>query len=104
MAETRARTIGELLSADADSAAAYRRAELARLESCLADSGPVVAWIHGPDGLGKSSLLDAFCERASSAGAATFSIDCRTVEPTTAGLLGALGELLGQPVDGVESA
>lgn len=104
MVETRARTIGDLLSAGVDSAADYRRAELARLESCLADSGPVVAWIHGPDGHGKSSLLNAFCERARSAGAATFGIDCRTVEPTTPGLLGALGELLGQPVDGVESA
>ena len=104
MAETRARTIADLLSAGADSAAACRRSELARLESCLADSGPVVAWIHGPDGHGKSSLLDAFCERAGSRGAATLRMDCRTVEPTTPGLLATLGELLGEPVDGVESA
>ena len=104
MVEARPRTIGDLLSAGEDSADAYRRSALARLESCLADSGPVVAWLHGPDGYGKSSLLHAFCELAKSGGAATLRIDCRTVEPTTAGLLGALGELLGQPLDGVESA
>jgi hypothetical protein len=69
VAETRARTIGDLLSASDDSADVYRQSELARLETCLADSGPVVAWIHGPDGRGKSSLLDAFCARAESGGA-----------------------------------
>ena len=104
MVESRARTIGDLLSAGEDPADGNRRLELARLESCLADSGPVVAWIHGPDGCGKSSLLNAFCERAESAAAATLHVDCRTVEPTPSGLLGALGELLGQPIDGVESA
>lgn len=104
MAETKARTIGDLLSARDDSTDAYRQAELARLETCLADSGPVVAWIHGPDGRGKSSLLDAFCKRAESVGAAAIRIDCRTVEPTASGLLSALGELLGQPVDDIGAA
>ena len=104
MAEPGKRTIGDLLSARDDGADACRDAELARLETCLADTGPLVAWIHGADGHGKSSLLQAFCERAEAAGAATIGIDCRTVEPTAAGLLGALGELLGAPVADVESA
>ena len=103
MAEPRKRTIGDLLSASGDGGD-HRHAELARLESCLADSGPVVAWIHGPDGLGKSSLLQAFCERAKDAGAAAVRIDCRTVEPTEQRLLAALGELIGAPVDGIEAA
>ena len=103
MAEPRKRTIGDLLSAGDDDNGRHD-AELARLESCLADSGPVVAWIHGPDGLGKSSLLQAFCTRAESAGAAAVRIDCRTVEPTTQGLLAALGELLGEAVNGIEAA
>ena len=104
MAEAGKRTIGDLLSARDDGADAYREAELVRLETCLADTGPLVAWIHGADGHGKSSLLQAFCERAEAAGAATIGIDCRTVEPTAAGLLGVLGELLGAPVADVESA
>ena len=104
MAEAGKRTIGDLLSAPDEGADAYRQAELARLETCLADSGPLVAWIHGADGHGKSSLLKAFCERAEAAGAAAIRIDCRTVEPTAAGLLGALGELLGAPVADIESA
>jgi HEAT repeat protein len=93
VAEAGKRTIGDLLSARDEGADAYRQAELARLETCLADSGPLVAWIHGADGHGKSSLLKAFCERAEAAGAAAIRIDCRTVEPTAAGLLGVLGEL-----------
>jgi hypothetical protein len=103
VAEPRRQTIGDLLSAIEDSDD-HRRAELALLESCLADSGPVVAWIHGPDGHGKSSLLQAFCVRAKKAGAAAVRIDCRTVEPTAQGLLAALGELLGEPVNGIEAA
>lgn len=104
MAEPKKQTIGDLLCASEGAPDAWRQAELARLESCLADSGPLVAWIHGPDGCGKSSLLRAFCERAKATGAATIRIDCRTVEPTTQGLLAALGELFGQPVDDIDSA
>lgn len=104
MAEIRKQTIGDLLSAHDDGADTYRQAELARLETCLADSGPLVAWIHGADGHGKSSLLQAFCDRVAAAGAAAIRIDCRTVEPTASGLLGALGELLAAPVADIESA
>ena len=104
MTESGGKKIGDLLSACERGADDWRQFELSRLESCLADSGPLVAWIHGPDGRGKSSLLQAFCERAEAVGAATIRIDCRTVEPTSAGLLDALGELLGQAVDDVESA
>lgn len=104
MADAGKRTIGDLLSASDDGSGDYRQSELARLETCLADSGPLVAWIHGPDGHGKSSLLEAFCGRVIAAGAAAIRVDCRTVEPTTAGLLRALGELLGEPVADIESA
>lgn len=103
MAESGTRTIGELLSAN-DGADDYRQAELARLETCLADAGPLVAWVHGPDGCGKSSLLQAFCERAQGTGATAIRIDCRTVEPTANGLFAALGELLGRPVDDIATA
>ncbi len=103
MADAGTRTIGDLLSAN-DGVDGYREAELARLETCLADAGPLVAWIHGPDGCGKSSLLQAFCERAQDAGAAAIRIDCRTVEPTANGLLAALGELLGRPLADIEAA
>ena len=90
MAEPSRQRIGDLLSACDRNTDAWRQSELALLETCLADAGPLVAWIQGPDGRGKSSLLRAFCERAETGGAATLRIDCRTVEPTAAGLLGAV--------------
>ncbi len=103
MTDSCTRTIGDLLSADGG-ADGYRPPELALLASCLADDGPLFAWVHGPDGCGKTSLLQAFCERARDAGASAIRIDCRTVEPTIGGLMAALGELFGRPLDDIEAA
>ncbi|MGY1739076.1 winged helix-turn-helix domain-containing protein [Geodermatophilus sp. SYSU D00684] len=47
--------------------------------------------VHGLPGIGKSALLHAFAGLAADAGATVVALDCRTVEPTERGLLGALG-------------
>jgi hypothetical protein len=78
--------------------------ELLRLETCLRDAGPVVAWVHGPAGAGKTALLEAFGRRVSETGADIVRFDCNAVEPTPSGLLGALGELLGSPVGDIPDA
>jgi DNA-binding winged helix-turn-helix (wHTH) protein len=72
-----------------------REAELARLASALEDRGPVMTLVVGLGGVGKSSLLDAFAERLGEQGIRVLRVDCRAVEPSPAGVLSALGSLLG---------
>src|SRR5262252_1313337 len=72
-----------------------REAELARLAAAFEERGPIMTFVVGLGGMGKSSLLDAFAERLGEQGIRFLRIDCRAVEPTSAGLLSALGQLLG---------
>jgi len=58
-----------------------RSAELEVLLSML-DRGPQVVFVHGIDGIGKFTLLEAFAEQARSRGATVVRLDCRGVEPT----------------------
>jgi hypothetical protein len=68
-----------------------RQAELGALLE-LADGGPKrVASLHGIAGIGKSELLSAFAERAREHGTTVLALDCRTIEPTERGFLGAVG-------------
>jgi hypothetical protein len=81
-----------------------RERERAALLELTGDGGPVVAWVHGIGGAGKTALLRAFAAEAREAGAAVVALDCRTVEPTEAGVLGALSEQLDAPVHSVPEA
>ena len=72
-----------------------REAELARMAGAFEERGPVMTLVVGLGGMGKSSLLDAFVERLGEQAIRVLRVDCRAVEPTSAGLLSALGELLG---------
>ena len=96
------RTIRDVLSGTDDEQP--WQPQLDKVVTCLADDGPIVVWIHGPVGAGKTSLLAAFGSLAADRGASVISIDCRTVEPTEAGLLQELSEVLGQSLDSVSSA
>jgi ABC-type cobalamin transport system ATPase subunit len=96
------RTIRDVLSGTDDEQP--WQPQLDKVVTCLADDGPIVVWIHGPVGAGKTSLLAAFGGLAADRGASVISIDCRTVEPTEAGLLQELSEVLGQSLDSVSSA
>lgn len=75
-----------------------REAELARLAGALEERGPVMTMVVGLGGIGKSSLLEAFAERLAEQAIPILRVDCRAVEPTSAGLLSALGQLLGAPL------
>lgn len=76
-----------------------REAERAALLATLERDGPLTVFVHGPAGAGKSTLLDAFSDEARARGATVLGLDCRGVEPTERGFLGALGDALGGPID-----
>lgn len=78
--------------------------ELSRLLRCLDDDGPIVVWLYGPTGAGKSALLGEFTSEGERRGASIITIDCGTVEPTTAGLLAALEDDPGGQFEKLEQA
>ena len=91
--------LGELLAARRRRLFVGRAAELELVRSALDSSGPSfsVLFVHGPGGIGKSSLLDAFARLAEEAGAIVARVDGRTLSPTPPGLLEELGRRLTVP-------
>ena len=76
-----------------------REQELARLVAALAADGPLLTFVLGLGGMGKTSLLEAFTARLDERVVPFLQLDCRAVEPSPAGLLGALSELLGETLE-----
>ena len=69
-----------------------RRAELAAFDDALAGHSPArVLVVHGPGGLGKSTLLHEFRRRARAAGRDVRLVDGREIEPSPAGFAAAAG-------------
>ncbi|MEZ4701671.1 MAG: AAA family ATPase [Rhodothermales bacterium] len=56
-----------------------------------------VLFVHGPGGVGKTSLLHMFAERAKHCGWRPGYIDTRTLEPSPDAMLRALGAMMGAP-------
>src|SRR5262245_23275825 len=81
-----------------------RENELEVLGRLLAEGGPMIAGVHGIGGIGKSTLLAAFAARARQLGAAVVTLDCRAVEPTERGLLGALGAAIDKDIRSPDEA
>jgi AAA ATPase-like protein len=67
-----------------------RDAEMAVLRGMLREGGPLVVFVHGIAGIGKSALVEAFGVEARAAGATVLRLDGRSIEPTERGFLGAL--------------
>ena len=59
-----------------------------------------VLWVHGPGGIGKSTLLGAYAKTARNAGFTVAHIDARRIRPTPVGIQAALRESL-DPVESV---
>lgn len=70
-----------------------------------AEDPPFVAvHVHGPGGVGKTTLLDEFAREAAEAGRGVVRIDGRNIEASPAGFLVALGHALGTDRVDVHSA
>jgi hypothetical protein len=72
-----------------------RREELRLRLQTLDQHGPLVVYLHGIAGIGKSALLDAFTRRARATGATVIRLDCQGVEPTEPGVLSAVAIAIG---------
>lgn len=72
-----------------------RAAEQATLRQLVADDTPLVVFIHGIGGVGKSALVAAFCAEARAGGATVLRVDGGSTEPTEPGFLAALAAAAG---------
>ncbi len=92
-----ARTVGDLLASARRQAVWGRESELAALLDLADDPARVLAHVHGPGGVGKSTLLDVFAEALTSArpDRPLVCLDGADLEPSPAGLTEAVTGLTG---------
>ena len=81
-----------------------RDTEMAVLRGTLAAGGPLVVFVHGIAGIGKTALVEAFGVEARATGATVLRLDCRSIEPTERGLLAALEAKTGGDLATAEAA
>jgi hypothetical protein len=80
-----------------------REREKRRLLRTLDADGPLLVFVHGIAGIGKSTLLAAFAQEARSLGATVVMVDCRAIEPTERGFLHSLAAATGCGAPTVEA-
>ncbi len=68
-----------------------RAPELSRLHGIFDHGGPLVTYIHGLAGVGKSTLLQAYAAQAAARSITAARLDARLFEPTALGLTQELG-------------
>jgi hypothetical protein len=71
--------------------------DLSRLEPVFVPEGPWAVVVHGIGGIGKTTLLSAFVERAREDGLAVEALDCAAIEPTERGFLDWFCGVAGHP-------
>src|SRR5215510_6381 len=89
-----AATIAELIRQGRRTALAGRNAELHLLRQVTAPGGPVVVYVHGPVGIGKTALISALDAGLENEGVRRLHIAAGAVEPTPTAILTALGRVL----------
>jgi DNA-binding SARP family transcriptional activator len=75
-----------------------REVERAALLGMLDPDGPLVTFVYGFAGVGKSALLRAFGADAAGRGAVVIALDGERIEPTPDGVVSALSAALGKTV------
>jgi DNA-binding response OmpR family regulator len=78
--------------------------EMAVLRGLLAEGGPLVVFVHGIAGIGKTALVEAFSVESRAAGATVLRLDSRSIEPTERGFLAALAGKTGGDLATPEAA
>ena len=78
--------------------------EMAVLRQLLGEGGPIVVFVHGIAGIGKTALVEAFAVEARASGATVLRLDCRSFEPTERGFLTALEARTGGSIATAEQA
>src|SRR3989442_3742378 len=73
-----------------------RESELAVLLRMLDEDGPLITFLHGMAGIGKTTLLAELAARARDRGATVIRIDCASIEPTSRGFLAELRRATGE--------
>src|SRR3954470_11468313 len=87
-------TVRQLLDEQA-SGLIGRDEEMALLRRTLGDGGPLVVFLHGIAGVGKSAIAEAFAVDARGHGATVLQLDGRSIQPTPDGFLAALEDKTG---------
>ncbi|MEV6490763.1 ATP-binding protein [Actinoplanes sp. NPDC051633] len=92
-------TFGELLASRRQRRFVGRTAEVELFRSALDSAEPpfLVLHVHGPPGVGKTSLLDVCADLATGAGARPVRLDGRDLIPSPSAVLEVLGEVLDVP-------
>jgi hypothetical protein len=100
MAEMRsAGTLGDLLASRRRHRFVGRASEIELFRVALDSAEPSfsVLYVHGPAGIGKTSLLDVLARVAADAGASVVRLDGRDLQPSPPDVLEALGGVLEVP-------
>ncbi len=87
-------TISDLIREGRRTTLAGRDAELRVLRQVTAPRGPVVIYVHGTAGIGKTALISALDACLEDEGVRRLRVAAGTVEPTPTAILASLGRLL----------
>src|SRR4051794_5330830 len=87
-------SVADRVAAAAAAVLVGRAEERARLTALLAPDGPAAVFVHGPGGIGKTTLVTG---TLASLPLNFVSLDGRRMEPTVPGALAALGAAIGGP-------
>lgn len=100
IARRRAATLADRLAASHRLRFVGRHEERALFSSTLDETGFPFALlhVHGPGGIGKSTLLRSFAEIADAHGVRPLLLDGRDLDPSPAGFLAVLGAVLQSPL------
>ena len=94
MRTTSPATIADLIRRGRRITLAGRSSELRLLRQVTAPAGPVVVYVHGPAGIGKTALMSALDACLEEDGVRRLQLAAGAVEPTPAAILAALGKIV----------